>query len=60
MMEGVGVDSATDGFFQVFRAPNGRGDPEQVTSDPTHKTQRACSPLGDRIAFTVFSHRVHF
>ena len=33
---------------------------EQVTSDPTHKTQPAWSPLGDRIAFTVFSYRAHF
>ena len=35
-------------------------DPEQISSDPTHKTQPAWSPLGDRIAFTVFSYRAHF
>ena len=43
----------------MFRVPLGGGDPEQVTSDPTHKTQPASLPLGDRIAFTVFSHRAH-
>ena len=32
----------------------------QVTSDPTSKTQPVRSPLGDRIAFTVFSYRAHF
>ena len=54
------IDRDGDGFFQVFRVPLGGGDPEQITSDPTHKTQPAWSPLGDRIAFTVFSYRAHF
>ena len=54
------IDRADDGFFQVFRVPVGGGDAEQVTADPTHKTQPAWSPLGDRIAFTVFSYRAHF
>ena len=54
------IDRAGDGFFQVFRVPLAGGDPEQLTSDPTHKTQPAWSPLGDRIAFTVFSYRSHF
>ena len=51
------IDRAEDGFFQFFRVPVCGGDPEQVTSDPTHKTRPAWSPLGDRIAFTVFSYR---
>ena len=36
------------------------GDPEQITSDPTGKTQPAWFLLGDRIEFTVFSYRAHF
>ena len=52
------IDHTEDGFFQVFRVPACVGDPEQVTSDPTHQTQPAWSPLGNRIAFTVFSYRV--
>ena len=54
------VDRASDGFFQIFRVPVTGGEAEQVTFDPTHKTQPAYSPLGDRIAFTVFSYKVHF
>ena len=38
--------SGPDGFFQIFRVPLGEGEPEQVTSDPTHKTEPAWSPLG--------------
>ncbi len=54
------VDRAPDGFFQVFRVPVEGGEPAQVTSDPTHKTQPAWSPDGERIAFAVFSYRAHF
>ncbi len=54
------VDRAEDGFFQVFRVPVGGGAPEQLTFDPSHKTQPAYAPTGDRIAFTVFDYRVLF
>ena len=54
------VDRAGDGFFQIFRVPAGGGAAEQLTFDPSHKTQPAYSPAGDRIAFTVFDYRVHF
>lgn len=54
------VDRGEGGFFQIFRVPVGGGEAVPVTSDPTHKTQPAWSPLGDRIAFTVFHYRSHF
>ncbi len=54
------VDRADDGFFQIFRVPAGGGISEQLTFDPSHKTQPAFSPVGDRIAFTVFDYRVLF
>ena len=54
------IDRAQDGFFQVFRVPVGGGESEQLTFDPSHKTQPIYSPVGDRLAFTVFSYRVHF
>lgn len=54
------VDRAGDGFFQIFRVPAGGGVAEQLTFDPSHKTQPAYSPAGDRIAFTVFDYRVLF
>jgi Tol biopolymer transport system component len=45
-----------DGFFQVFRLPLDSGEPRQVTTDPSHKTQPAWSPDGRRIAFTVWEY----
>jgi Tol biopolymer transport system component len=54
------IAPATDGFFQVFRMPIGGGAAEQVTTDPTNKTQPAWSPDGTRIALTVWSYDVQF
>ena len=54
------VDRASDGYYQIFRVPLGGGAPEQLTHDPSNKTQPSYSPTGDRIAFTVFSYHAHF
>ena len=54
------VDRADDGFFQIFRVPAGGGMSEQLTFDPSHKTQPAYAPTGGRVAFTVFDYRVLF
>ncbi len=48
------------GHFQVFRVPVGVGAPQQLTFDPTDKTQPAYAPDGDRIAFTVFTYEIQF
>lgn len=48
------------GVYQIFRVPAAGGEPEALTSDPTHKTQPAYSPSGDRIAFTVFDYHAQF
>jgi Tol biopolymer transport system component len=54
------IAPAPDGFFQVFRMPVAGGAPEQLTSDPSNKTQPAWSPDGQRIAFTVWSYDAQF
>ncbi len=54
------IAPAPDGHFQVFRIPRTGGAPEQLTFDPTDKTQPAYAPDGERIAFTVFSYQAHF
>ncbi len=54
------VDRAADGYYQVFRIPLTGGAPEQLTIDPSNKTQPTYSPIGDRIAFAVFSYHSHF
>lgn len=53
------VAPAPDGYFQVFRVPAEGGTPEQLTFDPSHKTQPAWSPQG-RLAFTVWSYTSTF
>ena len=54
------VAPASDGYYQVFRIPIGGGLPEQITRDPSHKTQPAWSPNGTRLAFTVWSYTSTF
>jgi Tol biopolymer transport system component len=44
------------GFFQIFRLPLDGGEPRQITTDPSHKTQPAWSPDGRRLAFTVWEY----
>jgi len=50
------IAPAPDGFVQVFRMPLDGGEPRQVTTDPSNKTQPAWSPDGRRIAFTVWNY----
>jgi len=55
------IAPAADGYYQVFRkALTGDAPPEQLTSDPSHKTQPAWSPDGARVAFTVWSYEGAF
>jgi Tol biopolymer transport system component len=52
---------APDGYYQIFRkAIAGNSPPAQLTSDPSHKTQPAWSPDGQRVAFTVWSYDAAF
>jgi Tol biopolymer transport system component len=50
------IAPAPDGFFPVFRLALARGEPRQVTTDRSHKTQPAWSPDGRHIAFTVWNY----
>lgn len=54
------IAPADDGFFQIFRMPLTGGPVVRVTTDPSHKTQPAWSPDGNRIAFTVWSYDAQF
>jgi Tol biopolymer transport system component len=49
-----------DGHFQVFRVPLAGGTPQQLTTDPTDKTQPSVSHDGASVAFTVFSYHMQF
>ena len=54
------VGPAPDGYFQVFRVPVSGGAPEQITRDPSNKTQPAWSPDGSRLAYTVWNYTSTF
>ena len=54
------IAPAPDGYFQVFRMPLLGGEPAQVTTDPSHKTQPSWSPDGRRIAFSVWRYEAAF
>jgi Tol biopolymer transport system component len=54
------IAPAASGYFQVFRLPIVGGEPVQVTTDPSNKTQPAWSPDGSRIAFTVWTYDMQF
>jgi Tol biopolymer transport system component len=54
------VGPAADGYHQVFRMPVAGGVAEQITRDPSHKTQPAWSPDGARLAYTVWSYASTF
>ncbi len=48
------------GFFQLYRVPLGGGEAEQLTTDPTRKTQPAYDPTGRWLAYTAFSYEARF
>ena len=54
------VGPGRDGFFQIHRVPFGGGSAEQLTVDPSQKTQPAYDPTGARLAYTVFVYEVRF
>ncbi len=54
------IAPAADGYFQLFRMPIDGGEPQQITTDPSNKTQPAWSPDGKRIALTVWNYDAHF
>jgi Tol biopolymer transport system component len=54
------VGPAPDGYYQVFRVPSAGGSAEQITRDPSNKTQPAWSPDGTRLAYTVWSYTSTF
>jgi Tol biopolymer transport system component len=56
----VFVAPAPDGFFQLFRLETTGGQPVQLTTDASNKTQPAWSPDGRRIAFTIWNYDAQF
>ena len=54
------IGPGSEGFFQVHRVPFGGGEAEQLTMDPTQKTQPAYDPTGEWLAYTVFSYEALF
>jgi Tol biopolymer transport system component len=54
------VAPAPDGYFQIFRMPIAGGEPRQLTTDPSNKTQPAWSPDGRNLAVTVWNYDASF
>jgi Tol biopolymer transport system component len=54
------IAPAADGYFQLFRMPVAGGTVQQLTFDPSNKTQPSYAPDGKRIALTVWEYAVHF
>jgi len=55
------VAPASDGYMQLFEIPlTANPAPQQLTFDPSNKTQPAYSPDGTKIALTVWSYDVQF
>jgi len=54
------IAPTADRVFQLFRIPVAGGGPQQLTFDPSNKTQPSYSPDGRRIALTVWEYVVQF
>ncbi len=54
------IAPAADLHFQLWRMLIAGGAPQQLTFDPTHKTQPSYAPDGRRIALTVWEYVVQF
>lgn len=54
------IGPGSEGYFQVHRVPVAGGKSEQLTVDPTQKTQPAYDPTGRWLAYTVFSYEARF
>lgn len=54
------IAPGADRHFQVWRMPVAGGEPQQLSFDPTNKTQPSYSPDGKQIALTVFEFTIQF
>ena len=54
------IAPAEDRHFQLWRMPVAGGAPQQLTFDPSNKTQPAYSPDGKQIALTVWTYEMQF
>jgi Tol biopolymer transport system component len=54
------IAPAEDRHFQLWRMPIAGGAPQQLTFDPSNKTQPAYSPDGTQIAVTIWEYVVQF
>ena len=51
---------ASTATIRIFRVAVAGGPVEQITRDPSNKTQPAWSPDGSRLAYTVWSYTSTF